>query len=297
MNITEIVQSKGWKNFMAKLYGIGAAVVIVGALFKIMHWPGAGPMLVLGLGTEAVIFFFSAFEPLHEEVDWSLVYPELAGMPSEEEEEEYIKQASSSRQSALDKFDAMIESAEITPALFEKLGQGLKNLNQTTLQLSDLSDASLVTNEYVTNVKSASESMTGFAELVSKTGGDVTGSIVTSGKALADSYQRMSDEMNKEFTTAAEGNKTYADQLESMTKNLTALNAAYELQLQGTNDHLESSKKMYDGLDDMMTNLKDSVDDTKRYKEEVSKLGQNLAALNTVYGNMLTAMNITNPNA
>src|SRR5450755_1167645 len=79
--------TKAWKNFMAKLYGIGAAIVIVGAMFKIMHWPGAGPMLVVGLSTEAVIFFFSAFEPPHEEVDWSLVYPELSGMHGAEGEE------------------------------------------------------------------------------------------------------------------------------------------------------------------------------------------------------------------
>jgi len=70
--------SKAWKNFMAKLYGIGAAVVIIGAMFKIQHWPFASLLLVVGLSTEAVIFFFSAFEPLHEEPDWSLVYPELA---------------------------------------------------------------------------------------------------------------------------------------------------------------------------------------------------------------------------
>ena len=82
---------KKWKSFMAKLYGFGAAIVIVGAMFKIMHWPGAGPMLVVGLSTEAVIFFFSAFEPPHEEVDWSLVYPELAGMHGEEGEKEHEK--------------------------------------------------------------------------------------------------------------------------------------------------------------------------------------------------------------
>ncbi len=82
-----IIGSPGWKNFMAKLYGIGAAVVIMGAMFKIMHWPGAGPMLVIGLSTEVVIFAFSAFEPLHEEIDWSLVYPELAGLHGEEGEE------------------------------------------------------------------------------------------------------------------------------------------------------------------------------------------------------------------
>jgi hypothetical protein len=84
MNLAEIVQSSGWKNFISKLYGLGASVVIVGALFKIQHWPAAGTMLTIGLLTEAVIFFFSAFEPLHEEIDWSLVYPELAGIPEDE---------------------------------------------------------------------------------------------------------------------------------------------------------------------------------------------------------------------
>ena len=70
--------SKSWKKFMAKVYGIGGAVVIVGALFKLMHYPGAEIMLILGLGTEALIFFFSAFEPIHEDPDWTIVYPELA---------------------------------------------------------------------------------------------------------------------------------------------------------------------------------------------------------------------------
>jgi gliding motility-associated protein GldL len=72
------VNGKRFKNFMAKLYGFGAAIVILGAMFKIMHWEGANYMLVIGLTTEAVIFFFSAFEKPGTEYDWSLVYPELA---------------------------------------------------------------------------------------------------------------------------------------------------------------------------------------------------------------------------
>ena len=80
MSISEFVESKAYKNVMKYVYGWGAAVVLMGALFKIMHWPGAGGMLIAGMGTEVIIFFLSAFEPLHEEVDWTLVYPELAGM-------------------------------------------------------------------------------------------------------------------------------------------------------------------------------------------------------------------------
>ena len=67
MSLAELVQSSGWKNFIAKLYGLGASVVIIGALFKIQHWPLAGTMLTIGLLTEAVIFFFSAFEPLQKD--------------------------------------------------------------------------------------------------------------------------------------------------------------------------------------------------------------------------------------
>lgn len=120
MGIAEITQGKKWKNFMAKLYGIGAAVVIVGALFKIQHWPGAGPMLVVGLGVEAVIFFFSAFEPPHEEVDWSLVYPELAGMHDDDDSEGHghgSKRVTGGNGTITQELDRMLEEAKIGPEL------------------------------------------------------------------------------------------------------------------------------------------------------------------------------------
>ena len=118
---------KKWKSFMAKLYGFGAAIVIIGAMFKIMHWPGAGPMLVVGLTTEAVIFFFSAFEPPHEEVDWSLVYPELAGMHGEEADKLIEDKGSLTEQ-----LDTMLEDAKIGPELIASLGDGIRNLTDQT---------------------------------------------------------------------------------------------------------------------------------------------------------------------
>ena len=78
-------------------------------------------------------------------------------------------------------------------------------------------------------------------------------------------------------------------------KNLGALNAVYELQLQDSNNHLKQTSKFYDGINQLMSNLNESLDDTKKYKDEVSKLAKNLSSLNTVYGNMLSAMNL-NPN-
>lgn len=409
MGITELVESKGYKKFMTKLYGWGAAVVILGALFKIQHYPGAPIMLICGLGTEALIFFFSAFEPLHEELDWTLVYPELAGMGKIEEELGHVPEAEK-KKSALEKFDEMIEKAEITPGLFEKLGMGMMKLNETTEKLHDVTDATAATNNYVTNFEKASEKVLEFtssytksagsvtqsaevlsdsylktadvvsasaneyaknisksgqdilsnsanahvkttetlqnaannlSEIIHKTGTDVNSIIVksgqeftnnmanaqvktaetlqtaaenlakiigktssdvhtmvtTSGQDLANAYEKLTHAMNEEIGKASVGNKSYGEQLEIMTKNLTALNAVYELQLHGTNEHLEVSKQLFKDMDEMMENLSEAIDDSKKYRTEVSKLGQNLTALNTIYGNMLSAMNFKNVNS
>ncbi|MBK7134552.1 MAG: gliding motility protein GldL [Bacteroidales bacterium] len=179
MSLAELVQSSGWKNFISKLYGLGAAVVIIGALFKIQHWPLAGTMLTIGLLTEAVIFFFSAFEPLHEEIDWSLVYPELAGIPEDETAE--IKAHGDKHHGAvsagggggygggagavaLAKFDEMLEKAEISPDLFQKLGVGMKKLSETTANMSAMGDVSAASTKYMSTINTANDSLSKLAE-------------------------------------------------------------------------------------------------------------------------------------
>ncbi len=307
-SMAELVETRGWKIFMSKLYGWGAAVVIIGALFKIQHYPGAGPMLVAGLGTEALIFFFSAFEPLHEELDWTLAYPELSGMGKIEDDMDTEEEKVDTHKSALEKFDAMIENAEISPELFEKLGHGLKNLNNTTEQLQDVSSATSATNNYVANFEKASETVLDFAnsygnsaQKLNESASSLSDSYVNTatsvsqtGNDLAESYRQMTAKMNDEITSTTDGNKSYGEQLDIMTNNLTALNAAYEVQLQGTQDHLDASKQLYGGLNEMMEGLQGSVNDAKIYREQVSQLGQNIKSLNTIYGNMLSAMVIPN---
>ena len=173
MSLAELVQSSGWKNFIAKLYGLGASVVIIGALFKIQHWPLAGTMLTIGLLTEAVIFFFSAFEPLHEEIDWSLVYPELAGIP----EDEPVGVQSHGKQGAvsggygggagavaLAKFDEMLEKAEISPELFQKLGGGMKKLGEATANMSVMGDVSAASAKYMSTINTANDSLSKLSE-------------------------------------------------------------------------------------------------------------------------------------
>jgi gliding motility-associated protein GldL len=260
-----------WKKFMAKLYGLGAAVVIVGAMFKIMHWPGAGAMLVIGLTVEAIIFIFSAFEPLHEEIDWSLVYPELAGMHGEhgaaDEHKKEEEAANLSKDSITTQLDAMLEDAKIGPELIASLGEGMKALGDQANKLTNIADASVATNEYVNSVQAASKNVSALSDTYTKAAHSLTG--------LSDTTQ---------------DSASFGEQLGKVSKNLAALNASYELQLQSSNEHLKNASNFYGGINDLLKNLNDSVSDTQKYKEQIAQLSSNLESLNTVYGNMLSAM-------
>ena len=266
MGIAQITAGKGFKKMMAKLYGWGASVVIVGALFKIQHWNGAGLMLTIGLLTEAVIFFFSAFEPPHEEVDWSLVYPELAGMhePGGKEKKKKIDPVAQ-------ELDRLMADAKIGPELISSLGTGLKALSENTKSMATLSNATVATDDYVKNVQGASKSVS----------------------FLSQSYEKAAAAMNN-MSSSSEDVKVYSDQIKSAGKNMAALNAIYELQLQEAGSRMKETTKFYDGITQLLSNLNSTVDDTKRYKDEVGKLAKNLGSLNTIYGNMLSAMSMGN---
>jgi len=195
--------SKKFKKLMARLYGIGAAIVILGALFKLMDWPGAGAMLTIGLSTEAIIFFFSAFEKQHEEPDWSLVYPQLAYMKDPDEK---------TPSTPIEELDNMLENANVDQALITRLGDNLRNFNKT--------------------VEGVNKSM----DAVSATG-------------------------------------DYSDQMREASRKLAEMNTYYDLQLK------------------TMQNMGNSVSDSEKFQIEISKLGDNLEALNKMYSNMLNAMN------
>jgi gliding motility-associated protein GldL len=266
--------SKGWKQFMAKLYGIGAAVVIMGALFKIQHWPGASLMLIIGLSTEAVIFIFSSFEPIHEDPNWELVYPELALGHSDELDHESLP-AGSGRggrggSGISGELDKMLEEAKIDSALIERLGDGMRTLGENAAQLKGVTTAAAATDSYVTSLQAASDKVS----------------------SLSEAYERASVAISGMTSSQAEG-QSFGEQMQKVSKNLSALNNVYELQLKGSSAHLEATEKFQSQVSDMMKNLSDSVEDTRLYKENMAMLSKNLTDLNAVYGNMLKAMTIT----
>jgi len=212
MGLGNITEAKWYKTMMPKLYGWGAAVVILGALFKIEHLPFASEMLIVGLSLEAIIFFFSAFEKQHEETDWTLVYPELANM----------KDPNAAKRPAQQLDDALAK-AKIDNELVESLNEGLRSFGDSARQLN-------------------------------------------------------------ETVSAASGISEYNLQIQEGVKNMNAMNSLYELQLQTSSQQMEATTLF-------LQNLQSSVDDSKRFQEQVSSLADNLEQLNKVYGNMLTAMN------
>lgn len=350
MSLQEIVRSRGFKNFMAKLYGIGASVVIVGALFKITHIPGADAMLTVGLLTEAVIFFFSAFEPPHVEPDWSLVYPELAGMyhgvedivddmpeflEDELEEEEDL--------SVSQQLDEMLSQANIGPELIASLGAGLQNLNDTASNMNKFTDAAEANTEFVQNVKGASSSVSKLSGTYEKASEALAADIESTeayhnniktasvaAASLSESYQSAASAMkddvsatgvfNKSVHEAAENasllaqeyNKSietlrqsaeslnftsvdgtsYNEEIRKISSNLAALNAVYELQLQNSNEQVESTAKIQESMSEFLNKLNTSISTTQQYEEGVAILAKNVESLNQVYGNMLAAMNV-----
>jgi gliding motility-associated protein GldL len=256
-------------TLMPKVYGIGAAVVIIGALFKIQHWEGANLMLIAGLGTEAVIFFLSAFEPKHAEADWSKVYPELA-----EDYEAPVNQVAtriSNRpaggESPLLKIDEMLKTAKVDQNLLDNLGKGLTNLATSASQMNSLSNAAVATNDYAKNVQAASSSLM-----------EMNKSYGTAMKAVG----LMAD--------ASKDTSEYHSQVQKVTKNLTALNTVYEMELKDADTHVKSLNKYYESLTGAMQGLAKTGDNTAKFTAELGKLTDNLTSLNKVYGSMLTAM-------
>ena len=304
---------------MGYVYGWGAAIVMIGALFKLEHLKFSGILLATGLITEAFIFFLSAFEPPLEIPDWSKVYPEL----SEEYELENFEQLQKKNKNG---FNDLFGSNELTPDLLDKVGKGLTNLSNTAKGISDISSATLATDMYVKNLSSASESMNNLAEINNKANVSIDQSVGTlvqsysvtaqkisesgiqaienmhksgekfttiideTSKKLAESYSSAGNSVMSEIESIKDSSKQYSSNLQKLNSNLSTLNSNFESQLKGTEEQFKASQNFNKDLLTMNSILVSSVEELKKYKENAEQLNKHLESLNTIYGNMLGAM-------
>lgn len=251
------LKSKSGKWLMNFIYGAGAAVVIVGALFKILHWDFANEMLIVGMMTEAGVFLISAFDPPADDYEWERVYPVLASGS-------YTPDASASTAidtswtQSLDKLDGKV---------FSDLSTTLVGLNDNVGKLSAVTDAAGATNDYASKIREASGKI----------------------DSLNQSYAIAVDSMSG-FADAATDAQAYHSQVQTITKNLSSLNSIYELELRDAQTHLKSLNQFYGSMTEAMSSMSAATKDAESYKLGMAQLNENLKRLNNVYGNMLTAM-------
>jgi gliding motility-associated protein GldL len=245
----------------------GATVVIVGLMFKILHWPGATYFIAGGLTTEALLFFLLGFQREEKEIDWRRAYPEL----DEDFDGELPKSTTKSvgtgagSTAALDK---MLAEAKIGPELIGSLADGLRTFGDKVNSISRVTDAGDATIAFTNKVKQASASY----------------------DTLSNAFEKASTNLSEMANTNIDS-KTYHEQISKMAKNLTSLNAVYELELQDSSNHLKSMNKFYQDMAVTLSNFNASANDSKQFKDEVNKLAKNMSTLNSIYGNMLSAMN------
>ena len=220
------MQSKKGKIVMGYIYGWGAAVVLVGALFKLTHWlPGqaANIMLAVGLSVEAFIFIMSSFESPHMEPDWTKVYPELA----EGGEKSTERKARNTNNTSATQLDEMFAKANINEQVLERLGAGISKLSENAAQMAEISNAVAATNDYAKAMKKATEAV-----------------------------------------------------------------GALEVQLQSSIIVAETNNKLNKTMSEYIEKVNASATSTEALNHQITDLSKRMTALNTVYGNMLSAMNV-----
>lgn len=264
-----------WLNF---LFSFFAAVVILGALFKIRHWPFADEMITAGLLCEVMVFLIMALVvPPQEEYHWERFFPGINEHPDVERARTGKFEitplvnvgagANNNGNPALKKLDDMLKDADITPLTLGRLGDNFKKLDGTVGKMSDITDVVAATGDYTAKTREATQALI----------------------TMKDAYVGATTSISH-LNEATEGTKQFHQQVQVLTKNLSSLNTIYELELQDTNNHLKAMNQYYGNLVQASEAMQGSVDDAKKAHDQIAVLANNLGRLNQVYGNMLSAM-------
>jgi len=234
----------------------GAALVIWGALRKITHAADADLWLWIGLTTEAIIFAL-----------YGILYTIYPPIKDGSHDEEQFSVAGAKSRAGFAAMDKMLAEADITPDTMKRLGDGFKQLNTTVSGMNSLGDTINATGDFTAKTK------------------EVTGTL----DKVKDAYVNAANSVGA-FNTATEGAKVFHDQIQVLTKNLSSLSTIYELELKESDNHLKALNSFYGKLAETSKQMLNSADDAKKVQEQISGLANNLGRLNSVYGNMLTAM-------
>ncbi len=254
------------KNLMI---GLGASVVLLGALFKIQHWAGGGIMLTIGMCVEAFIFAMLGLIPPHSDYYWERFYPDITESPHVEAYRKGIKHGGLPKpgEPPTKSLDKMLEEAQINTPNLKKLNDNFQNFNKAVGQIKDMSDVTAATGTYSQSARDAAEAL-----------GTMKNTFIGATKTMS------------AFNEAAEDTTKFHDQVVVLSKNLGTLNSIYEVELSDANNHLKAMNKFYSSLVNASEAMASSAKDATDTREQIGLLAKNLTTLNQVYGNMLSAM-------
>lgn len=275
-SIALFFETKKGKYIKNLVIGLGAAIVLVGALFKLEHLPGASFMLTVGLLTEAFIFIILGVLPPHKDYYWERYYPNLDENPVVEGYKKGVKfvpptqplgASGGSGSGAGAAFDKMLDEADLKADYFRGLKSNLDKFGSTVSQMKDITDVTAATGAFTQSARDAATSL----------------------NQMKDTFAGAVGTMQS-FNAAADDTAKFHTQVQTLSKNLGSLNQIYEVELQDANNHLKTMNKFYGTLASASEAMSNTAQDAEAVKSQIASLNKNLTSLNSIYGNMLSAM-------
>lgn len=319
-SIERFLSGEKGQRFFNFAYSIGAAIVIWGALFKILHLPMGNALLCIGMGTEVLMFILTAFDRPAKEYHWEEVFPVLDSKNPEDRPdfaggggggviingggaiggsgEAYSGEGVAGGGGVIIGGGGVIgggvivsgeqarQSAGIPEAVnlseedTQSLRESISKMAAASEQLSQMAELTNATQEYLSQMAGIAEQMQQLKE--------TTMALNQVSGVLLDSY-RVITENSENITRSSTG---YVDQMENLNRNIGGLNTIYEIQLKGISSQLESIDRVNRGLKDIRDMYEKSANESSRYCEETEKMARYMKQLNQVYEKMITAMTI-----
>lgn len=288
--ISAFISSENGQRFFNFAYSIGAAIVIWGALFKILHLPGGNMLLSLGMGTEVLMFILTAFDRPPREYKWENVFPALLDKEDEENSASDIIVTGSQASSGYSRPSVSASQARRTAGIPDNidlseedsrsLSESISKMAAAADQLSRMAELTSATQQYLDQMSAIAADMQQLHNVTSALN-QVSTTLLDSYKAITDNSERISE--------SARG---YVDQMQALDRNIGGLNTIYELQLRSVSSQIDSIDRVNRGIKDIRDMYEKSANQSARYCEETEKMARNMQQLNQVYEKMLTAMTV-----
>ena len=274
--LSAFISSEKGQRFFNFAYSIGAAVVIWGALFKILHLPGGNLLLSLGMGTEVLMFVLTAFDRPPREYKWEEVFPALKGEEGAEVRGGIAGAATPHGRMAAD----MAESLSLDGEQTRSLSDSIAKMASAAEQLGKMADLATATQTYLSQMEAIAADMQQL-HATTQALNSVSSTLLESYRAITDNSANIGD-----------STRGYVDQMQALHRNIGGLNAIYELQLRSISSQIESIDRVNRGVKDIRDMYEKSSAQSARYCEETEKMARYMQQLNSIYERMIQAMTV-----